>query len=112
MGFPEGQLLESPPTCFRYACNGLKGPRVSAVFVNPAAAQRRCPELLVCLLWPPGQRGHMTGHTPGHAQVAKLPRLCALGTSAQQGHLPKMHTLLSQENLDYFAAWMEMHFEY
>lgn len=54
----------------------------------------------------------MTGHTPGHAQVAKLPGLCALGTSAQQGHLPKMHTLLSQENLDYFAAWMEMHFEY
>lgn len=48
-------------------------------------------------------------------QTAKLPAGGgggALGRLAPHGRLPKTQALLSQGNLDYFADWMEMHFEY
>ena len=49
---------------------------------------------------------------PIFMQIARLPGACALGTSAQHGHLPKTQALFSQGNLDYFADWMEINCEY
>lgn len=49
---------------------------------------------------------------PVFMQIARLPRACARGTSAQHGRLPETQALPSQGNLDYFADWMEINFEY